>query len=84
MTNATVAEVESVSTGRTRILKLKHKDGATEIVVGPRTPIVTFVPDKKDLLKPGATIFIRAVKKADGSITAARVLVEKNGVKPPM
>jgi hypothetical protein len=84
MTNATVAQVERVSSGKSRLLHLKHKDGTVEIVVGPKTPIVTFAPDKKDLLQPGATIFIRAVKTPDGSLTAARVLVEKNGVKPPM
>ena len=36
------------------------------------------------LLKPGAAIFIGALKKADGSLSAARVNAEKDGVKPPM
>jgi hypothetical protein len=35
------------------------------------------------LLKPGATIFIVAQKQPDGSLTAARVTAEKDGVKPP-
>jgi hypothetical protein len=82
MTNATVAEVASVS--RSRVLKLKYKDGEQEIVVGGRTPIVTFAPDTVDLLKPGAAIFIRAPMNPDGSVTAPRAIVEKNGVKPPM
>jgi hypothetical protein len=82
MTNATVAEVASVS--KSRVLKLKHKDGEQEIVVSARTPIVTFAPDTLDLLKPGAAIFIRAPMNPDGSITAPRAIVEKNGVKPPM
>jgi hypothetical protein len=66
MTNATVAEVASVS--KNRVL----------------TPIVTFAPDTVDLLKPGAAIFIRAPMNPDGSVTAPRAIVEKNGVKPPM
>jgi hypothetical protein len=82
MTNATVAEVASVS--KSRVLKLKYKDGAKEIVVGTQTPIVTFAPDKLDLLKPGAAVFIRAPLNPDGSVTAPRAIVEKNGVKPPM
>ena len=34
--------------------------------------------------KPGAAIFCIAQKKADGSLTAARITAEKDGVKPPM
>jgi hypothetical protein len=36
------------------------------------------------LLKPGAAVFIVAPKKPDGSLTAAGVTAEKDGVKPPM
>ena len=53
-------------------------------MVSSRTPIVTFAPDKLDLLKPGAAIFIRAPMNPDGSFTAPRAVVEKDGVKPPM
>jgi hypothetical protein len=84
MTNATVAQVASVSKDDTATLKLKHKDGTNEIVVGPKTPVVTFAPDSMSLLKPGAAIFIRAMKKPDGTIAASRAIVEKDGVKPPM
>lgn len=84
MTNATVAEVASVSKGDMTTLTLKHKDGQNDIVVGPKTPVVTFAPDSMSLLKPGAAIFIRAPKKPDGTIVAGRAIVEKDGVKPPM
>lgn len=84
MTNATVAQVASVSKGDITTLTLKHKDGQNDIVVGPRTPVVTFAPDSMSLLKPGAAIFIRAPKKPDGTIVAGRAIVEKDGVKPPM
>jgi hypothetical protein len=42
------------------------------------------VPGDASLLKPGAAIFTVAVKKADGTLTSARVTAEKDGVKPPM
>jgi hypothetical protein len=82
MTNATVAEVESGSTDR--MLKLKHKDGANDIELSPDIPVVSFAPADASLLKPGAAVFVPALKKADGSIVAARVIAEKDGVKPPM
>lgn len=83
MTNATVA---GVATGKAkgRVLTLKYKGGEQEITVGPRTPVVTFKPADPSLLKPGATVFIRAPKQADGTILAQRAIVEQNGVKPPM
>jgi hypothetical protein len=47
------------------------------------TPIVDFVPGDKSLLVPGATVFIGAQVAADGKISAGRVAVSKDGVKPP-
>ena len=82
MTNAAVAGVAAAPTGRT--LKLAYKGGESEIVVGPDAPIVTFQPADASLLKPGATVFIVAQKQTDGTLTAARVTAEKDGVKPPM
>ncbi len=84
MTNATVAQVESASKGKTHVLKLKYKDGEKEIVVDKNIPIVTFAPDDRKLLKKGAAVFIPGVKKPDGTVVARAVIAEKNGVKPPM
>ena len=36
------------------------------------------------LLKPGATVFLIALKKPDSTVTAARLYAEKDGIKPPM
>jgi len=36
------------------------------------------------LLKPGASVFVISLTKADGMMTAAGLYAEKNGVKPPM
>jgi hypothetical protein len=35
------------------------------------------------LLKPGAYVFLIANKGADGSLTAAGITAEKDGLKPP-
>jgi hypothetical protein len=82
MTNATVAGIASAAQGQA--LKVTYKGGESEIVVAPDTPVVTFAPGDASLLKPGAAIFIGALKKPDGSLSAARVNAEKDGVKPPM
>jgi hypothetical protein len=82
MTNAAVAGVAAAPAGRT--LKLAYKGQESEIVVGPDAPVVTFQPADASLLKPGATVFLIAQKQPDGTLTAARVTAEKDGVKPPM
>src|SRR6516165_10528767 len=82
MTNATVSGITAAPQGH--MLKVTYKGGEAEVIVGPDTPIVTYVPGDASLLKPGAAVFCVAQKKADGSLTAARVTAEKDGVKPPM
>lgn len=87
MTNATISQIEVAGvhkTGKNRVLVLKSKDGENEVIVTPSTPIVTFAPDSKDLLKRGVHVFVRAPMAQDGTITAARVVVGKGGVNPPM
>jgi hypothetical protein len=82
MTNAAVAGIAAAPTGRT--LKLAYKGQESEIMVAPDAPIVTFQPADASLLKPGAAVFLTAQKQPDGTLTAARVTAEKDGVKPPM
>lgn len=82
MTNATVSGITAAPHGQ--VLKVTHKGGETEVVVGPDTPIVTYVPGDSGLLKPGVAIFATALKKPDGTLSAARITAEKDGVKPPM
>lgn len=82
MTNATVATMAETSDGRT--LTLKYKDGTQTIKVKPGTPIVTFAPGERGDAKPGAKVFVGASKSADGTLTAGRMLVGKNGLTPPM
>jgi outer membrane lipoprotein SlyB len=82
MTNATIAEAVDKVDGRT--LTLKHKDGETRIAVPKDVPIVTFAPGDRSLLMADAGVMVPAVKQPDGSMTASRILVGKDGVKPPM
>ena len=51
---------------------------------GPDVPILANAPGDMSLLKPGAAVFVIALKKPDGTVTAARLYAEKDGIKPPM
>src|SRR5262249_33526912 len=83
MTNATVADAVGEATGGRRML-LKYKDGEKWVVVPPDAPIVTFEPGDRAMVVPGAHVLITATKQPDGTLTAARVAVGKNGLVPPM
>jgi hypothetical protein len=82
MTNATVTGVASAPQGQT--LKVSYKGGESEIVVGPDTPVLTYESGDASLLKPGAAVFLVALKKPDGTLTAQGVTAQKDGLKPPM
>jgi len=82
MTNATVSGVTSAPQGQT--LKVNYKGNESEIVVGTDTPVFGYGSGDASLLKPGAAIFMVALKKPDGSFSAARATAEKDGIKPPM
>jgi hypothetical protein len=82
MTNANVEEVvQNVEGSR---LTLRYPGGGVTVVVPKEAPIVRFVPGDRDLLKPGAGVFIfRATRAADGSISTSRISVGV-GITPPM
>jgi hypothetical protein len=82
MTNAVVSGIAAGSDGQ--VLKVAFKGSEAEITVGSDVPIVTYVPGDPGLLKPGAAVYVIAMKKPDGSLTSARVTAEKDGIKPPM
>lgn len=81
MTNANVAS--KVTATSTRELTLQFKDGSHRIVVPDGTPIVRTVPGTRADLVPGEYVFIAAQAAPDGALTAARVQVSKDGVRPP-
>jgi len=83
MTNATVGEVSAMSAGG-RTLTLTYTGGTAVIDVPPDTPVVTFAPGDPSMLLPGRVVIAFAMQKDDGSLTASRVMVENDGVKPPL
>lgn len=82
MTNATVAAVVNASTGRE--LTVTYKGESLKMLVPADVPVVTFEPSDRSMLKPGAHVFLTAQRGADGSLSAARVAVGKDGLVPPM
>jgi len=82
MTNANVDTVVQGTSGRN--LKLSYKGGANEVTVPPNVPIVTFIPAARTDLTPGKKVFVVATAASQGAFVAQRVVVEKDGVAPPM
>jgi hypothetical protein len=81
MTNGAVTGNTRGAGGRT--LRVKYKDGETDVDVTPKTAIVALVPGTRELLKPGATVFALAIQQGGAGVAVA-VIAETNGVKPPM
>jgi hypothetical protein len=82
MTNANIDA--TVVKGGTKLLKLSYKGGTQDIVVSKEAAIVTLAPGDRSLVAPGAFVVVTANKAADGSLTAVRVAVGKDGAQPPM
>src|SRR5216684_2809608 len=82
MTNANVEQVVTAVDGQ--MLTLKYKDGEKKIFVPADTPIVVYVQGDKSDLKPGAKVFIVAVKQPDGTLQGRAWRVGRDGVTPPM
>jgi hypothetical protein len=82
MTNATVAETVAGNDGQN--LVIKYKDGEKKVVVGPDTPVVTYVPADRSELKPGAKIIAFVKQLPDGSFETNRISVGRDGLTPPM
>jgi hypothetical protein len=82
MTNAHVSGVAMAKNGGTLTVNMKGQP--VEVMVDAKTKIVGPAEATMADLKPGKAVFLRAVKGADGAISANNVTVEKNGIKPPM
>ena len=81
MTNANVDMVASGVQGR--VLTLSYKGGSKEVTVPENTPVVTFAPAMRADLIVGKKVFVVATGSS-ASYTATRIVVEKDGVAPPM
>jgi hypothetical protein len=82
MTNANVDAVVEGSSGRD--LKLSYKGGNNSVTVPENVPIVTFTGATRADLIVGKKVFIVATPVDATKFDALRVVVEKDGVVPPM
>ena len=81
MTNGAVGNIVSGVDGP--VVLVKYKDGEKKIIVGPDTPIVRYEVGSKGDLKVGAAFsVVAATKQADGTFTAARINVGRDGGVP--
>jgi hypothetical protein len=80
MTNANVDQLGATVDGRT--LTLKYKDGQQKIFVPADTPIVIYELGEQADLKPGAKVFIVAVKQPDGTLEGRAWRVGRNDAAP--
>jgi hypothetical protein len=88
MTNGTVATmtngtVGAVGKGEDMVLTVKYPDGEKRILVPEDAPVVTFIPRDRALLVPGGQIILNGRRAETGEITAASVLIGKDGLVPP-
>jgi len=81
MTNATVAQVARGEPDRR--LTLTYPGGEKVVTVPVNTPIVMVEPADRSMLIPGAHVIVYATKQADGSLSADRITIGKNGFIPP-
>ncbi|CAN7709928.1 hypothetical protein [Caballeronia sp. LjRoot31] len=82
MTNANVDTVVQSTSGRD--LKLSYKGGSNTINVPLNVPVVTLVPATRDDLTTGKKVFVVATPGKNGAYDGNLVVVEKDGVTPPM
>ena len=80
MTNAVMeAMVESSGVGE---LTLNYQAGTVKVLVPHATPMSQSVPGNRSDIKPGETVFAPARMGEGGRMTAVRVQVSKDGVRP--
>ena len=81
MTNAMVTAMLQAKNGHE--LTLKYKDGAQQVIVPENIPIVMAVDGDRSLLVAGQYAVIAVTTDAGGKMTATRVQITKDGIKPP-
>ena len=81
MTNATVSSVALANRGTE--LTLTYKGGEQRIMVPADTPIVIAVESDRSVIVPGEYAYIAVTAGADGKLTATRLQVSRDGVRPP-
>ena len=75
MTNATVDTAVTGVDGQ--LVTVKYKGGEKKVVIRPDTLIATYVNADKSELKPGASVSVTGVTKANGEVEARRIVVDR-------
>ena len=65
-------------------LTVNYHGGQQTIHIDAKTPIVGIAPGSRADLKPGAALIARGARAEDGAVEAARIIVGKDGLVPPM
>jgi len=81
MTNALVSTVVQAANGRE--LTLTYQGGSQKIVVPEDASISMLVPGERSQLVPGARVNLNARRDDEGKLTAVRIQVSKDRVRPP-
>ena len=76
-------EYKPVSRNNGHELTLKYKDGAHQVIVPNDIPIVMAVDGDRSLLVAGQYAYIAVTTDSGGKMSATRVQITKDGVKPP-
>lgn len=82
MTHATVRE--SAATQEGRELVVTYRAERLRVVVGAGVPVVTHRQAPARALRRGANVFLIAAQFPDDTLTAARVMVGRGGMIPPL
>jgi len=82
MTNGTIDNVVTGVKGRE--VDVSYPGGDRHVAIPTDIPIVQFGLGDRALVKPGAGLFIAALKGPDGMFVTNRVTTGANGVNPPM
>ncbi|MBB2926473.1 hypothetical protein [Paraburkholderia silvatlantica] len=82
MTNANVDSVVQGTSGRD--LKLSYKGGNNVVTVPANVPVVTLIPATRADLTAGKAVFVVATPEANDRYDGHVIVVEKDGVVPPM
>jgi hypothetical protein len=82
MTNANVDSVVQGTSGRD--LKLSYKGGTNSVTVPQNVPVVTIIAATHADIQAGKKVFVVATPSGDGKYQAQRMIIEKDGVAPPM
>jgi hypothetical protein len=81
MTNANVSSI--VAAADRRELTLQYKDGTKKMNVPENVPIVRAAPGSRTDLRAGEYVFAAVQVAPDGTLSAPRIQVSKDGVRPP-